>query len=297
MVGREEYWNIGYPLFGSLVSVAAGLVLAMAAYALWRRVRIWRLGAPVDDLVPWGDRIKMFGGYLLNDVLLHRKLIRHEHYPGVMHLLIFWGFLILLVATVLIGLEFYLGRYVGWTLPTVRYSAQTGLVWDVGGVLATVGLLMAAYRRYVIRPSRIPTKFNAGVVLGLLLLLIITGYLVEGMRIGATELNGSSVLYNPGESGWSPVGWVVAKAMIRLGVTPAAMETIHVILWWVHAAVFLGGFGYMAVRFGRLAHIAISPLHIFLRTRELPVPAESADGLGVKKIADLPDMTWPICRT
>jgi ferredoxin len=279
-------------MFGALVNFAAGIVLAMAVYALWRRTRIWRLGSSVDNLEPWSERLKAFSKYLLDDVLLHRKLIRHEHYPGVMHLFIFWGFLILLVATVLTGLEFYASRHLGWTMPTVSYVVQTGFMWDAGGLLATVGLVMAAYRRYVIRPSRIPTKFNAGVVIALLLLLILTGYLVEGMRIGATELNSSSALYNPEDSVWSPIGWGVAKMLIWFGGTPAVLETLHLVFWWIHAIMFLSGFAYMAVRFGRLTHIVISPLHILLRQRDLPVTPEDAASFESERIADLPDMTW-----
>lgn len=295
MPGREEFWNIGYPIFGVLINFAVGISVAMAGYTLWRRTRIWRLGAPVDDLPPWGNRVKTFSGYLLTDLLLHRKLIRHELYPGVMHLAIFWGFLILLVATILTGLEFYLERYADWTLPTVRYAAQTGFAWDAGGLLAIVGLKMAAYRRYVVRPSRIPTKLNAGLVIGFLLLLIATGYLVEGLRIGATELNPASELYDPASAAWSPVGWAVARSLVGVGATPATLESLHVLAWWLHAGVFLTGILYMAARFGRLTHIVISPVHVMLRQRRVrgALPGLSEPGTaGSTGISDLPDMTW-----
>lgn len=296
MPGREEFWNIGYPMFGLLISFAAGISFAMAGYALWRRIRIWKLGAvPVDDLAPWGSRITDFFGYLVNDVLLHRKLIRHEIYPGIMHVAIFWGFLILLVATVLTGLEFYAVEYLDWTLPTARYAAQAGLIWDLGGLLAIVGLGMAAYRRYVVRPGRIPTRFNAGIVLGYLFFLLVTGYLVEGLRIGATELNPASTLYSPETAGWSVVGWAVAKTFDAIGTTPAVLTTLHVSVWWAHALFVLAGIVYMAARFGRLSHIFVSPAHIFHKQRRVRgalLPLGEAGGAGSTGISDLADMSW-----
>ena len=72
---------------------------------------------------------------------------------------------------------------------------------------------MAAWRRYVIKPERLNTFADDGIVLLFLFALLFTGFLIEGLRIGATELNPASTLYDTSAAAWSPVGWVFAKVL------------------------------------------------------------------------------------
>ena len=50
--GRLDFWNIGYPL-GAAVYLTAVVAIAAVAWALYRRSRIWRLGALNPDVGPW----------------------------------------------------------------------------------------------------------------------------------------------------------------------------------------------------------------------------------------------------
>ncbi|MBI4305063.1 MAG: hypothetical protein HY678_01970, partial [Chloroflexi bacterium] len=97
MPGREDFWNIGYPLLGALAYTTA-LILAVAiAWGLYQRSRMWRLGRamPTADLGPWWPRVRRFLNAAAFDFFAHRKFVKRELYPGLMHFSLFWGFLIL----------------------------------------------------------------------------------------------------------------------------------------------------------------------------------------------------------
>ena len=104
--GREDFWNIGYPLPAILVYLAAPIIIAAIVYGIRRRSLMWRLGKPVEDFGPMGPRIREFVGLGVVDLLAHRKFVKRELYPGIMHFSIFWGFMILLLATTVAAIEF-----------------------------------------------------------------------------------------------------------------------------------------------------------------------------------------------
>ena len=109
--GREDFWNIGYPWPAIIVYLAAPIIVAAIAYGLRRRSLMWRLGKPVEEFGPMGPRIREFIALGVFDLLAHRKFVKREIYPGIMHFAIFWGFMILLIATTVAAIEFNTEKY------------------------------------------------------------------------------------------------------------------------------------------------------------------------------------------
>ena len=154
---------------------------------------------------------------------------------------------------------------------------------------------MALFRRYVIRPGRLNTALDDGFVLSFLFGLLISGFLIEGLRIGATELNPASIYHAPSVAGWSPIGWVVAKLLMGIGFTTAALETTHAATWWVHAGIFVSAIVYASARFSRLTHMIVSPMNWYYRTRRprgAPKPMGDFETLETYGAKDLPDLAW-----
>ena len=263
--GRADFWNIGYPL-GAVVYTTGLVALAAVAWALYRRSRIWRLGAPNPDVGGWSKRLLAGAKTLMIDSVAHRRFVRRETYPGLMHFLIFWGMLILLVATTISAVEFNAERYLGWRLPTTHVRVQRELVWDIGGLMLIAGVAMAGYRRWIVRPPRLNTMFENNVLLALLLAMAASGFALQALRMAATEMEPSSVLYHPDWARWSPASWVIAKAVRGAGATIGGMEAAHFVLWWSHAALMSATFVYAAWRFGPLMHIFVSPLNLVMRS-------------------------------
>ncbi|MBE18182.1 MAG: iron-sulfur-binding reductase [Nitrospinae bacterium] len=241
---REIYWNV---YFGQMVYLLALLALCFMFWGIWKRVRLWRLGHSEIRTDQMPKRI--YG--LFKEVFTHKKQLR-DTYPGLMHLFIFYGFFVSLLATTLIaiqewsGIHFLKGNFYLW------YS----LISDSFGILGIIGLSMALWRRLVIRPDRMNSVADDYIALGLLLLIFVQGFVVEGLRIALTELN-----QKPELAIWSPGGYVLALAFQHIDTQKLLF--LHRFNWWFHAITAFIFIGYMG--FGKFNHIWYGIMNITFR--------------------------------
>jgi Fe-S oxidoreductase len=105
-----------------------------------------------------------------------------------------------------------------------------------------------------------------GAVLAFIGTLLLTGFLLEGLRLAATERNPSSSLFNPGAARWSPAGYLFSLPFTGAGLGAWGMQVAHFVLWWLHAALMTAAFVYAALSFSRFTHILVSPANAFLRS-------------------------------
>ncbi len=275
---REVFWNISYSFVMYLLAIIA---VGYWAYTLYRRYQLWHIGKPEDRTKDIGRRIGAFIQTLFTEVLTHRKFLR-DPYSGIMHLLIFWGWMILLLASAVDAMSYYTNQHIVGK-PYLWFS----LIVDIGGLLVLFGMLMAACRRYLVKPTRLNTVLDDGILTVLIVVILITGYMVEGLRQAATELK-----VHPEWAIWSPGGFVFAKAFE--GVSENSLLFWHRFLWWFHAILTIGGFVYVGRVFSKLQHVVVSPLNIFFRNLgpvgvPAPIDIEKAETLGAGEIKDF---TW-----
>ena len=278
MPGREVFWNIPY---GYVIYVLATLALAFWVYNLYGRYKIWQLGKPDDCSKNIGERIPVFIRTAIVDFLGHRRFLQ-DPFPGMMHLFIFWGFLILLMASGVDAVTHYSGVHVRGT-PYLWFK----LISNIGGLLILVGVIMAVYRRYVLKPERLNTFLDDGIGMALIAGMVITGFMVEGIRQAATELN-----THPEWAVWTVGGFVTAKAFA--GMSRDSLLLWHWSFWWIHSVLVLGAIVYSALAFSKLQHIIVSPLNIFFRNlgpmaAPAPMDVENTETFGVGNIKDF---TW-----
>ena len=294
--GREDFWNIGFPLVGIFVYVVLAIAGVSIVYGFYQRYRVWSLGTPMPDLGPWRPRVNRFLSLVSFDILLHRRFLKKDLYPGIMHFCLFWGAIILLIATSISALEDNFRELLGLKFITREYRVEMALIWDIGGgLLATIGVSMALYRRYVIRPPRLGSLFEDPMILGIIVALILTGFIIEGLRIGATEINAQSEFYSTSDALWSPVGYVFAKLFSGIGMSTGAMEGAHQAMWWSHAAIVAFAFAYAAMSFDKMTHMVMGPINAFFRSdrpkgalRSMP-DLETLENFGAR---DVKDFTW-----
>ncbi len=278
---REVFWNIQ---LGVIIDVLAAVAVGIFIYAFYRRVRLWRIGRPDNRLHPLGGRIWAFFKYKIFHLLLHGKFFGvtrglhfRELYPGTIHFLIFSGCLVLFIGTVTVAASHYLydflhgGVYLGLSLAL-----------DVFGILLIVGIILAMFRRYVQRPDRLDNRTEDLVALLLLLVIAVSGFIIEGLRIAATELKAS-----PEWAPWSPGGYLLALGFSGLG--QPALLLWHQIIWWLHSLLVLGAIIYVSLRWNRLWHIIVSPINVFFRSLGprgalAAIDLEAAETFGVDRI-------------
>ncbi|MEW6334722.1 MAG: (Fe-S)-binding protein, partial [Thermodesulfobacteriota bacterium] len=250
--GRQVYWNA--ESFGLLLYPLAAVAVAIFAYGVYRRWRLWvALGRPDTPLDRLPERIKA----LLIDGLLQVKTFR-EPYPGIMHGLIFFGFIVLFIGTALIAKETYItGPLLGWFFLRGTFYLVFSFLMDLFGLCVLIGVILAMVRRYIRRPDGLGYQGKSdntpddAVVLLLLLAIIVTGFIVEALRIRVTS---------PPWEIWSFGGWMLARAFS--GVDPGQAKSLHQATWWIHTLLSLGFIAY--IPYSRLLHMLTTPANHFL---------------------------------
>ena len=279
---REIFWNTGHGAVIVMYLLALGAIVAMAQ-GFRRRFALWRKGKPLDRADHPLQRLSR----LFADTISQRNVARIAD-GGVPHAMLFWAFLLLFAGTLLVMAQADL------LTPLIRVNLLSGdfyrifsLTLDLAGLLALLALGVLAARRYVIHPPGLEsTAADAGIHL-LLLAILVTGFVIEGFRIAATELRG-----NPELALWSPVGYLVAT--LFSGMTDHAQRMAHQALWWLH---MLLGLGFLAIiPRTKLRHIATTSGNSFFEPAEpkgtlapLDLEDESVERFGASAIGDL---TW-----
>src|SRR3989339_263925 len=145
--GRQVFWNPEtFELFLYGFTVVA---LVIFAYGVYRRWRLWvALGRPETRLDRLPERIKA----LLINGLFQVKTFR-EPYPGIMHGLIFFGFLVLIIGSAIDATEFHITEPFGWAFLRGTFYLVFSFVMDLFGLAILIGVLLAIYRRYIRRPD------------------------------------------------------------------------------------------------------------------------------------------------
>ena len=272
---REVFWNIspaGVAVMYALVVVAAGIF----AYGVWRHVREWRRGQPVDRLRPVGPRLVAVARH----VLAHGRLLA-DRMSGIYHLAFFWGFVFLFAGTTVV----FLHHDLGWRIMQGRFYLyfQSALL-DLMGLVAVAGVVAALVARYGLRLPRLRRGvLSDGLILGLFLSVLVTGFVVEGLRISATD--------DPWGL-WSWVGYGVASLAEALGPGEGTLRAVHATLWWVHFLLSVGFLAY--IPYSKLFHLVLAPANVYLQPLRAPaaprpLDLEKAEHLGA---AGFSDLTW-----
>ncbi|MEO0248627.1 MAG: hypothetical protein ABIN58_03585 [candidate division WOR-3 bacterium] len=143
MPTREVYWNIHHVWVMCALLVPTLLIFG---YGVYCRYQLWRKGRPHP--FRWGE-VLLRSRIVVREVLAHQRMLR-EAYSGFFHLLLFAGFLILFVGTlvVIIHEDFKIRIMRG-----AFYLYFQSLTLNVFGALAILGVVMLAAKRYLVRPA------------------------------------------------------------------------------------------------------------------------------------------------
>jgi Fe-S oxidoreductase len=202
------------------------LVFATIAVFGWRLRRLARamsVSAPAARFDNPSERLR---GVLC--ALLHQRLLNNR-YSGVLHALIFSGFVVLLTA---IAQSFGSVMFPGFSLRPVGGATWIAWLQDVFAVLLILGVAMAVWQRSVIRPERFKgsNALDAFLIYVLILTVIVSMLLEAGFRIAA----GDAAL-----GAWKPVSQGVADLLGAMGVSAPAAASGQSVAYWAHICAVL----------------------------------------------------------
>ena len=217
--------------------------MVVAIYGIWRHVRQWRRGQPSMRF----DRPLERMGRVFKLAILQLSLWR-DNVAGIMHAMLFWGFLTLLAATTVVFVHEDLHVRI---MQGGFYLYFQSLFVDIVGALAVVGVGIGFVRRWIARPKKLVFSDEASWILILLFVILVSGFLLEGWRIAVTD--------DPWAS-WSPIGHAVA--LISLSVaSKESLQLAHLIFWWGHLVIV---FGFLAwAPYTKMLHAITAPLNIY----------------------------------
>lgn len=209
-------------------------------------------------------------------ILSHSWIGRNNISVGIAHAAIFYGFIALFIGTSILFVQVDVaGPLLGINFWKGYFYLIYSLALDIAGFLAICGVGYMAVRRGLVRPSRLNyarvdkkpvSKIRARYPLGdwlflaELVFLLISGFLLEGLRISATNAQI--------ERDWSPIGWWVSSLIDQLGATAETSASLHHGLWWVHGVVALT---FVAqIPFTKAMHMLVSPVAVVIKLDEAP---------------------------
>lgn len=274
---REVLWMIPTS-FKIAMYLLMFVALGVMFYGFYQKYQYVTKDGSLKGLLPEKLNLKRF----LETIFFTGKVTRNGR-VGFFHSLIFYGFVILLIATELVAIhaDTPFKVFQGPVYIAVSFLA------DWAGVAIMIGLVLAYKRRYIEKPAYLSaTKPNRELFMyGMLAALVLVGFALEGIRIAATNMP-------VGEMLWSPVGWVVALLVSNVNVSEIALANIYKGLWLFHMVntmFFIASIGHS--KFFHLVSAPISALITPYRRGAVLSPMnfedETAETFGLGKASEL----------
>ncbi|MGZ4790894.1 MAG: heterodisulfide reductase-related iron-sulfur binding cluster [Ilumatobacteraceae bacterium] len=257
---REVFFGIPGALQVGFYTVIP-VMLVWGAITFADRVRNWERGAP-DRRPTTTKNIKRRLGDFRAGVYM-RTLLR-DSAAGLMHSLIYFGFLGLLAVTTVLEVDHQMPTRAKF-LHGKTYLAYS-MFGDLAGVVFLGGIVWAIVRRYVHRPYRIriKTKPEHAAILATFLVIGVSGFFAEAFRIAEIQ--------RPGYEKWSFVGYPLSRAFN--GLAADTLSRWHQIMWSLHVVGFIVFLALLPITM--LRHMFTSPLNMYLRDRDRPKGAMRA---------------------
>ena len=261
------------------VALAAALAVCGGLFA--RRAKLLvdlvRMGKPVERFDDLPRRARNEAVIVLGQRKLFQRLV-----PGLMHALIFWGFLVLF-PTILIAMVGAVDRDA--TLPWLGEQGWFALMIDIFAVLVLAGVIAAFAIRKVQRPARFRGSHlgEADLILAMIAGIVTTLLLWHATRI--------ALGINEWPADWSPV----SNALSGLFADDSTTEVLERVFVWAHVLLILTFLAYLP--HSKHLHIATAAINVFFgRTRAPgrlePLRFDGPDDELRFGAGTVPDLTW-----
>jgi succinate dehydrogenase/fumarate reductase-like Fe-S protein len=246
-----------------LFALSLLITIGIFAWTTWRYVNFFRLtkAFPVSD---WGRRFGVMMAVAFGQTRILRKPV-----IGLMHALVWWGFLVILVGSVEMVIDGLFGteRALGALGPVYSAITASGDVFALIIIIAILAFMVRRIFMNIRRFSGIEMKHtshqDANLALTLILLLMVS---LIGMNTFYLLLPGSGEagMTGGGEAGVYPVSRVCAAWFS--GLSAGAVHLWHEVFWWSHILlIFLFA---NILPYSKHFHVFMSVPNVFLSRLE-----------------------------
>ena len=291
---REVFWHFttGLKVLWYVLAVAS---VGVFVYGVARPIAKYRHGhgGPLPPRAELWRRARAG----LRELVSHASIARRDRVAGWAHRGIFYGFLTLFAGTVILGFDTdFTDPVFGWNYFNGDFYLAYKEVLNLLGTALVFGIVVMMVRRGVARPAKLAYdrpdrqpgepqfdrrvyRIGDWVFVGTLLVIALTGFLLEGVRIA---------MNHPGYAGTQFVGWLFAQPLDAASY--GVLAGLRHGLWWFHgllAITFVASIPYT-----KAAHMLASLASLMLRDplagkRLAAVPPERAsEPAGYGALAD-----------
>jgi len=296
--GDDRMSDVAFPIVWAIGLLVFGGILA-------GRVRLLLAARPAARLDRFPARVRR----AVVDGLGQRKFLSGEQPAGIMHALIFWGFVVLMLQVVLL-----FGRTfdAAWNIPGFAADQPLGppffIARDALELVVIVGVVYMLYRRLVAHTPRLSGMRRAeqryrdaphweGVlILFFILFIMVGGLLYDAGRLVADDIHGS-------ERDLAPLAAPVAAALG--GLSRSAAQSVSEVGWWLHCVTILVFLSLLPltkhfhiltaipnVFFAKLPPRAAGRPLAITQVPAAPVAALDPPPQGLVGVASLADVSW-----
>ncbi len=202
-------------------------LLAFLFYSISIKVSVFARGKGDNRFDHLFERLTSLVPYLMGNARVAR---RRYWYSGLLHSLIYWGFIVLQVRTINfilkginedISFEHIFGFY---------YDITVRAPMDMFNILVLIGCGMAAWQRRFWKPARMTFNMDAWLILFFIAFLMLSDVMVNSFEI-ATDPQG-------GEK-WSFLAYSFAQLWDGIGMSRGVQEGFLNFWWYAHLYDFL----------------------------------------------------------
>ncbi len=264
-VSRPVFWDVPPAMQVAFYAGVSTAILA-AGWMLSQRVASWERGQPDHRVTTRANRRRRVDALWRS---LTMRTLWRDPAAGMMHSLIYFPFLVLFAVTTTLEVDHLLPTSLEF-LHGPAYQAYN-FVGDTAGGLFVIGVGWAIVRRYIQRPYRIriKTRPEDAVILATLLLVGLSGLVIQSVRLAAEG--------RPAYEHWTYLGW--GLSYVWSGIAPSTLRSLYQGLWTFHVGLFVAFL--VALPTTKLRHVLTSPVNVYLGDRERPKGA----------MRPLPDLT------
>ena len=256
------------PLGISLLMLVA---FAGFGWGVWRKLAIV---AALQPVVRWDAPWQRLKSVLVNG-LLQQRMVQREWKPGLMHAVIFLGFMSLLLRKlqlIAIGYHEAAAFAPGFGGPFAAFK-------DLVEVAVTLAVLYGFWRRFVLKPARLEPNREAVVVLSLILAIMLTDFAFDGFRFALLAERYPDIAH---ERDWAFAGGAVAAAL--QGLPAATLQAGYVFFYWTQLIVV---FSFLVLLpLGEHFHIVTALPALFFRRGR---PANRVPSVDLEKLMEATD--------
>lgn len=251
--------------------------LALFAYIMGRRLGLTSFKSFGSRTGSWGSRLGHTWWYFFGQ----RGMFR-DFWPGLMHALIFWGFLIYAIRTITLLINGFLPAF---EIPATWWGNLYFAAKDAFAIFVSVGCMYWLYQRWAAKKPRLALSWEGPFILLLILSLMISDLLIDGSHIALTEnLRGA----------WAFAGTATGWALQAVATSPGVLQGVFLGSWWSHLLIILLFLNFLPI--GKHFHVITSLFNVFFykttpqgRMSALDVEGafERDETLGLQTIGDL----------